>query len=115
MAPVRIYNVCLKCAARGSLEMQDPKIAKNSPSGRHRTIVSCYIFATNARIDNWKKSFLNSNASPTHPHHMVNYGPLAAEICLRVWGTPVNFNGFRVLAALLHGTRVVGVSQSLQH
>jgi len=36
--------------------------------------------------------------------------PLAAEICFHVWGTPTNFNGFRVLAALLHGTRVVGVS-----
>jgi len=39
-------------------------------------------------------------------------GPLTAEICWRVWGTPANFNGFRVLAALLHGTRVVGISQS---
>jgi len=28
-----------------------------------------------------------------------------------IWGTPANFNGFRVLAALLHGTLVVGVSQ----
>jgi len=34
-----------------------------------------------------------------------------AEICWRVWGTPVNFNGFRVLAAFLHGTLVVGVSK----
>jgi len=34
---------------------------------------------------------------------MVNYGPLAAEIGSLVWGTPTNFNGFRVLAALLHG------------
>jgi len=34
---------------------------------------------------------------------MVNFGPLAAEICWRVCGTPANFNGFRVLAALLHG------------
>jgi len=33
-----------------------------------------------------------------------------------VWGTPANFNGFRVLAALLHGTLVlvVGVSQTLR-
>jgi len=44
---------------------------------------------------------------------MVNFGPLAAEICWRVWGIPANFNGFRVLAALLHGTQVVGVSQTL--
>ena len=34
---------------------------------------------------------------------MVNFGLVAAEICWRVWGTPVNFNGFRVLGALLHG------------
>ena len=42
---------------------------------------------------------------------MVNFGPLAAEIVLLVWGTPGNFNGFRVLAALLHGTLVVGVAK----
>ena len=33
---------------------------------------------------------------------MVNFGPLAAEIGPIVWGTNTNFNGFRVLAALLH-------------
>jgi len=43
---------------------------------------------------------------------MVNFGLLAAEILSLVWGTPANFNGFRVLAALLHGTLVVGVSQT---
>ena len=43
---------------------------------------------------------------------MVNFGPLAAEIDSGVWGTPANFNGFRVLAALLHGTLVVGVNQT---
>jgi len=30
----------------------------------------------------------------------------AAEICWRVWSTPANFNGFRFLAALLHGIPV---------
>jgi len=45
---------------------------------------------------------------------MVNFGPIAAEIVLLVWGTPANFNGFRVLAALLHGILVVGVSQTLR-
>ena len=44
---------------------------------------------------------------------MVNFGPLAAEIGSGVWGTPVNFNVFRVLATLLHCTVVVGVSQTL--
>jgi len=45
---------------------------------------------------------------------MVNFSPLAAEIGLPVWGTPANFNGFRVLAALLHGSQTVGISQSLR-
>jgi len=40
---------------------------------------------------------------PTCPHNMVNFSSLAAETCWRVWGTPANFNCFRVLAALLHG------------
>jgi len=64
---------------RGSLEMQDPKMAKKSPPGHHRTTLSGYIFATKAHIDNWKK-LLNSNVSPTSPNNMVNFGPLAAEI-----------------------------------
>jgi len=41
-------------------------------------------------------------------------GPLVAEIRWRVWGTPANFKRFRILAALLHGTLVVGVSQTLR-
>ena len=43
---------------------------------------------------------------------MVNFGPLVAEILSLVWGTPGNFNVFCVLAVLLHGTLVVGVSQT---
>jgi len=61
-----------------------------------------------------KKNLLNSNISPTRFYNMVNFGPLAAEIRWRVWGTPTNFNGFLVLEALLHGTLVVGVSQTLR-
>jgi len=56
VALVQIYNAGLKCAARGSLEMQDPKIDKTSPSGHHRTNLSGYISATKARIDNWKRT-----------------------------------------------------------
>ena len=57
---------------------------------------------------------LNIDTSSTCPHNMVNFGLLTAEICWRIWGTPSNFNGFRVLAALLHGTLVVGVIQALR-
>ena len=83
------------------------KIPKNLPSGHHRTTLSGYIFATKARVDNQKKHLLNSNVFPTCLHNMVNFGPLATEIRWRVWVAPANFNGFRVLAALLHGTPVL--------
>jgi len=49
------------------------------------------------------------------PHNMANFGQLAAEIGLPVCSTPANFNSLRVLAALLHGSQVVGVSQTLRH
>jgi len=45
---------------------------------------------------------------------MVNFGLLAAEIDPVVWGTPANFNRFWVLAALLHGSPALGVSQILR-
>ena len=47
---------------------------------------------------------------------MAHFVPLAAEIGPVVWGTPANFNGFRVRAALglLHGTLVPGVSETLR-
>jgi len=84
------------------------------PSTHHRTSFFCYIFATKASIDNRKKSLLNSNMSYRCLHNMVNFGPLTADIDWRVWGTPSYFNGYRVFAALLHGSQVVGVSQTLR-
>jgi len=86
---------------------------KNSPSRHHRTTLSGCIFATKACIDN-RRNLLSSDTSSTCPHNMVNFGPLTAEVVSGIWGTPANFNGFRVLAALLHGTLVVGVSQTLR-
>jgi len=76
--------------------------------------MSGYIFATKACIDIRQKNLLTNNVSRTCPHNMVNFGPLAAEICWRVLGTPANFNGFRILGVLLHGTLVVGISQTLR-
>jgi len=58
------------------------------------------------------KNLLNSNISP-RPYNTLNFGLLEAKIVSLVWGTPANFNGFRVLAILLHDTLVVGVSQPL--
>jgi len=77
------------------------KIVKNLPSGHHRTTPLGYIFATKASIDNWKKNLVKQQISSTCLHNMVNFGPLAAEIGPVVWGTPANFNGFHILAALL--------------
>ena len=90
------------------------KSRQKSPSGNHCTSLSGYIFATKARIDNRKKNLLSSNMSSTCPHNMVNFGLLAAEIVLPVWGIPAGFNGLRVLGALLHSSKVVSVSQTLR-
>jgi len=46
---------------------------------------------------------------------MVNVGPLSAQIGWRVLGTQENFNGFRVLASLLHGRCSTEVNQILHH
>jgi len=62
------------------------------------------------------KKLLSSNISSRCPYNMVNFGPLTAEINWQVWGTPSSyFNGYRVLAVLLHGRQVVGISQTLWH
>ena len=58
------------------------------------------------------KNWLNSNIFPTCPHNMVNFGPVAAEIGWRVWGTPANFNGFRVFYSLLQRRRSMEANQT---
>jgi len=92
-------------AARWKCRTQ--KLAKNWPSVHHRTNLSGYISTTNSCIDNRKK-LVKEQYLPTCPHNMVNFCILTAEIGSGVWGTPADFNGFRVLAALLHGTLVSG-------
>ena len=90
---------------------------KNSPKIRHVGTIAQLCLAISSQIRHVStigRKLLNNNNFPTCPYNMVNFGPLAAEICWRVWGTPTNFNGFRVLAALLQGTLVVGVSQTLR-
>jgi len=84
--------------------------ANKSPSGHHRTtLLSGNIFAIKACIDNRKKNLLNSNIFSRSPHNMVNFGPLTVASL----GTPANFNGFRVLALLLHRSRSTEVNQTL--
>jgi len=59
------------------------------------------------------RNLLNSNISSTCSHSMVNVDPLTAEIGLPVWGTPANFNGFRVLTSLLQRRRSMEVNQNV--
>ena len=73
---------------------------KKSPKIRHLGTIAqlCRAISSQlskAHIDNREKNLLNSNISPTRPHNMD-------EIVSLVLGTPPNFNGSRVLAALLH-------------
>jgi len=49
---------------------------------------------------------------------MVKFGPLTAEVCWQVWGTPATFNGFRhfrVLALLLQRRHSLEVNQTLHN
>ena len=46
-------------------------------------------------------------------HNTANFGPLTAEIGSGVWGTPANFNGFRVLASLVQRRRSPEANQTL--
>ena len=46
---------------------------------------------------------------------MVNFSLLADEIVSLVWGTPANFNGFRVLASLLQRRRSTEANQTLHN
>jgi len=44
---------------------------------------------------------------------MVNFSPLSAEIDRWVWGTPANFDRFRILASLLHRRHSTEANQTL--
>jgi len=91
---------------------------KKSSKNRHLGTIAqlCWAISSQLRhISTIGKNLLSSNISSTRSHvPMVNFGPLAAEIGPVVWGTFANFNVFSVLAALLHGTPVLGVSQTLR-
>jgi len=102
----------VRYAARCKYRTQ--KSCQKSPSGHHRTTLSGYIFAIKAYIDNRKK-LVKQQYLLYMSHNMVNFGPLAAEIVSFVWGTPANFNGFRVLATLLQRRRSTEVNQTLHY
>jgi len=90
-----------------------PKVAKNCHLGTIAQL--CWAISSQLwHVSTIGKKLLSSNISSTCPHKVVNSGVLAAEIDPVVWGTPPNFNRFRILAALLHSILVVGISQTLR-
>jgi len=101
------------CCTRLAVNAGPKKVAKNRHLGTIAQL--CRAISLQLRhVSTIGKKLLSSNISSTCPHNMVNFGSLAAEIVSLLWGTTGNFNGFRVLAALLHGISVVGVSQTLR-
>jgi len=100
----------LKRAARCSLKIQDTK--------NHHLCTIAQLCQLHLRdkgtYRQLERNLLSSNICSRCPYNMANLRPLAAEIGPVVWGAPANFNWFRVLAALLHSTLVVGVSQTLR-
>jgi len=99
------------CCTQLAEKYRTQKIAVLAPS---HNFVRLYTSSQLRHVSTVGKNLLNIDTSSTCSHNMVNFGLLTAEIRWRVWGTPANFNGFRILAALLHGTLVVGVSQTLR-
>jgi len=89
------------CGTRLAENTGRKKVAKNRHLG---TIAPLYraISSQLRHISTIGKNLLSINMSSTCPHNMVNFGPLTAETGSTIWGTPANFNWFRVLAALLH-------------
>ena len=114
VALVQILDAGLKPAARGSLKTQDAKKSRKIAIwALSHNFVGLYL-RNEGTYRQSEKNLLSSDMSSTCSHIMVNFGLLGAEIGWPVWGTPTNFNGLRVLAALLHHSKVVSVSQTLQ-
>jgi len=70
---------------------------KKSPKIRHVGTVAqlCQAMSTQVRhVPTVGKNLLDSNFSPTCPHNMVNFGPLAAEIGSVVWAAKQISMGF---------------------
>ena len=98
------YSANLECRS----EMCCTRLAENtgrkkSRKIRHLGIITHLCRAMTSQLRHistiWK--MFKNNISSTYPHNMVNLNLPTAEIGSLVWGTPANFNRFRVLASLL--------------
>jgi len=101
------------CCTRLAQNTGCKKERKKSPAAHHRTILSSYIFATKACIDNRKKLFQQQYLL----HMSSQYDELQPTNGWDWLGSlwhPSKFDGFRVLVSLLH-RRSAEANQTLQH
>ena len=111
-------SVNLKCSSEMCCtrlaEYTERKNDAKTLFSHHITI--CRAVSSQLRhVSTMEKNLLSSNFSSGCPHNMVNFDPLTAEIGSGVWGTPANFNGFRVLPSLLQRRRSPEANQTLHN
>ena len=83
------------------------KVAKNRHLGTIAQL--CRAISSQLRhVSQSEKNLLSSNISSTCPHNMANFGPLTAEICWRVWGTPSKFQRVSRLVFVTAATSLTG-------
>jgi len=91
------------CCAQLAAFMQDPK-------NRHLGTIAQLSRAISSQLSHVS----TIGKKLVKQQYLLHMSSQRGELSL-VWGTPANFNGFHVLAALLHGTPVLGVSQTLRY
>jgi len=101
------------CCMRLAENTGRKKVAKN----RHLGTIPQICRAVSSQLRHvWTigKKLLSSNTSSRCPPRYSELRPTNGWDQFGSLGHPANFNGFRVLAALLHGSQVVSISQSLR-
>jgi len=93
------------------------KIAKNRHLGKPTIAQICPAISSQLRHVSTIGNKLVKQQYLLHPYvtAIANFSLLTADICWRVWGTPSNFNRFRVLASLLYRRRSTEVNKTLQY
>ena len=100
-----------RCCTRLAANAGPKKVAKNRHLGTIQQL--CRAISSQRRhVSTIGKNLLSSNISSTCPPQYGELRPTSGWDRFVSLGHPSNFNGFRVLAALLHGTLVVGASQT---
>jgi len=114
----RSPNANLECRSEMCcMRLAENTERKKSPKIRHLGTIAQLRRSSGCNSQLRHVSTIGKNAKLQYILHMsnnmVNFGPSAAEIGLPDWGTPANFNGFRLLASLLHRRRSPEANQTL--